>query len=61
LAASQEALRLDEVRLLALTGAGGTEKTRIAVQAAGGLSDRFEQGLFFVGLAALREPGHLLV
>ena len=60
LAGVREALRLEEVRLLTLTGAGGTGKTRLALQAAAGLSDAFEQGVFFVDLAALRDPDHLI-
>ena len=51
---------MEEVRLLTLIGAGGTGKTRLALQAAAGLSDRFEQGLFFVDLAALHHPKHVL-
>jgi predicted ATPase/DNA-binding SARP family transcriptional activator len=53
-------LRLEEVRLLTLSGAGGTGKTRLALQAAAGLYERFEQGLFFVDLAALHEPNHVV-
>lgn len=60
LAAVRGTLRLDEVRLLTLTGAGGTGKTRLALQAAAGLSNHFEQGMFFVDLAALREPNHVV-
>jgi predicted ATPase/DNA-binding SARP family transcriptional activator len=54
--AVRAALLSEEVGLLTLVGAGGTGKTRLAVQAAAGLSGRFEQGIFFVDLAALREP-----
>ena len=42
-------------RLVTLTGAGGSGKTRLALQAAAELSDQFPDGVFFVGLAPLRE------
>ena len=42
-------------RLVTLTGAGGSGKTRLALQAAAELSDQFADGVFFVGLAPLRE------
>ena len=45
----------DGVRLVTLTGAGGSGKTRLALQAAAELSDQFADGVFFVGLAPLRE------
>jgi predicted ATPase len=60
LAAVIAALRSDKVQLLTLTGAGGTGKTRLALQAAAGLYDRFEQGLFSVELAALHEPNQVI-
>jgi predicted ATPase/class 3 adenylate cyclase len=43
------------VRLLTLTGSGGSGKTRLALQAAAELSDEFRDGTFFVALAPLRE------
>jgi predicted ATPase/class 3 adenylate cyclase len=46
----------DEVRMLTLTGPGGTGKTRLGLQAAADLIDRFEHGVFFVDLASVRDP-----
>jgi predicted ATPase/class 3 adenylate cyclase len=44
------------VRLVTMTGPGGTGKTRLALQAAADQIDRFEDGVFFVDLADEREP-----
>jgi predicted ATPase/DNA-binding SARP family transcriptional activator len=60
LAAVEEALQPEDARLLTLTGAAGTGKTRLALQAAAALAGSLEQGVFFVDLSGLREPTQLI-
>jgi predicted ATPase len=50
----------DDVRLLTLTGPGGTGKTRLAQQAAAEMDGHFPGGTWWVPLAPLRDPGVLL-
>ena len=50
-------LARDDVRAVTLTGAGGTGKTRLALQAAGVAADAFADGVWWVPLAPLRDPG----
>ncbi len=46
----------DDVRLLVLSGAGGTGKTRLALATAHEAESSFANGAAFVSLAALRDP-----
>ncbi|MBV7331016.1 AAA family ATPase [Chloroflexi bacterium TSY] len=45
-----------ECRLLSLIGSGGIGKTRLAIEVASGLKEEFDDGVYFVGLAAVSEP-----
>jgi predicted ATPase/serine/threonine protein kinase/DNA-binding CsgD family transcriptional regulator len=55
LAAVGQLLSLEDVRLVTLTGSGGTGKTRLGVQVAAELTDAFADGVFFVNLALIND------
>ena len=56
----RERLDDDAVRLVTLTGAGGTGKTRLALRAAADQIDRFADGVFFVDLVTATDGDGVL-
>lgn len=49
-----------QARLVTLTGPGGIGKTRLALQVATELLDRYPEGVWFIALADLRQPTHVI-
>jgi predicted ATPase/class 3 adenylate cyclase len=50
----------DDVRLVTLTGPGGTGKTRLALRVAASLVEQFRNGVFLVEMAAVTEAAQVL-
>jgi predicted ATPase/class 3 adenylate cyclase len=53
-------LESEDARLLTLTGPAGAGKTRLALQAAAGASERFPDGVYWAPLASLRDKDLVL-
>jgi predicted ATPase len=60
LAKASELLVRDDVRLVTLSGPGGTGKTRLALQAAASAADGYPEGIWWVPLAPLADPSLVL-
>ena len=53
----KELLRSEQVRLLTLSGAGGSGKTRLALRVAEEMKEEFTGGVYLVPLASVSDPG----
>lgn len=60
LAEANAALLRNEVRLLTLTGPGGSGKTRVAMRVSAELSSRLADGSYIVLLAPVRQADHVM-
>ncbi|HEY7512846.1 MAG TPA: AAA family ATPase, partial [Vicinamibacteria bacterium] len=57
LEAVKKLLASDDTRLVTLTGAGGSGKTRLALQVLAEIEDESHGGIYFVPLASIADPG----
>jgi predicted ATPase len=54
---AETAAMLEKHRLVTLSGPGGTGKSRLSLQLAAAVSERFPDGIWFVPLEPIRDPG----
>ena len=59
-AAARDLIMRERARLLTLTGPPGIGKTRLALEVASQVADEFEDGVYFVSLAPISDPGLVL-
>ena len=59
-AAVRDLIMRERARLLTLTGPPGIGKTRLALEVASQVADEFEDGVYFVSLAPISDPGLVL-
>src|SRR5262249_3642620 len=58
--ATSQALLREGTQIVALTGPGGVGKTRLALQVAATLTERFPDGVWFVALAPIWDPSRVI-
>jgi len=60
LAGAESLLSRADVRLLTMTGAGGSGKTRLALAVAAAVAERYEHGVWWVALSTISTPGEVM-